>query len=111
MSEGKVVEKVEDEVRKGDSTVINEGSPTLITFHKLIGSKLNTIRFFTSAIFWTSPKPTTKRDRSVPNRNINNKKTVMETNNSEAVSHPIFRVCRNRYIFNNCRCILIRSEN
>ena len=62
VSEGEVAEEVANDVGEEDSTVINGGSPTLKTFHKLIGSKLNIIHcFFTSAIVRTSPNLTTKR--------------------------------------------------
>ena len=42
----RVSEEGSDEAPEEDSTVINRGAPTVKTFHKLIGRKLNIIHFY-----------------------------------------------------------------
>ena len=77
----------------------------------LIIRKFNTIHcYFTGTIIWTSSNPKISINLRYPNRNINNNKTVLKTNNSETVSHPVLRVFRNRYILNIWRWCLTRLD-
>ena len=63
---------------------------------------------FTQQHLWKSYNPTIWSDWRYIKRNTNNTKTLVETNNNESVSHPIFKVCINRHRFNNCRWNLTR---